>query len=60
MKGYAVTRRFRGAVYHIRVENPNGAEQGVKELYLDGKRLESGPIPVQEAGAEVDVRVVMG
>ncbi len=60
VKGYTVTRRFRGAVYHIRVENPGGAEHGVKELYLDGKRLDGSVIPVQSPGAEVSVRVVMG
>ena len=60
VKGYTVTRRFRGAVYHIRVENPGGAEHGVKELYLDGKRLEGSVIPVQSPGAEVNVTAIMG
>jgi cellobiose phosphorylase len=60
VKGYAVTRRFRGAVYHIRVDNPQGAEHGVKELYLDGKLLQGNVIPAQSPGTEVSVRVIMG
>ena len=60
VKGYAVTRRFRGAVYHIRVDNPEGAEHGVKELYLDGKLLQGNVIPAQSPGTEVSVRVIMG
>ena len=34
MKGYKVSRRYRGAVYHITVDNSAGAEYGVKELLV--------------------------
>ncbi len=58
-KNFEVTRKWRGAVYNIKVENPDGVEKGVKEIFLNGKKLEA-IIPVQEEGASADVRVVMG
>lgn len=57
-KEFEVTRSWRGALFRIRVENPGGVEKGVKELYLDGKRVEK--IPVPEQGTEHEVRVIMG
>ena len=59
-KGFTVTRRFRGASYRIRVENPNGAERGVTRLTVDGVPVEGLCIPPAPEGAEVDVAAVMG
>ena len=58
--GFTVNRRFRGAEYQIAVENPEGVQRGVKELYVDGVRLEENRIPPAPAGSAVSVRVVMG
>lgn len=58
--GFTVSRRFRGAVYQIEVENPKGVQHGVKELYADGARLKGTVIPPAEAGKTVSVRVIMG
>ena len=59
-KGYVVTRQFRGAEYHIRVENPDGVQKGVRELYVDGALHTDPVIPPAAPGSTVDVRVVMG
>jgi len=59
-KGFTVTRRFRGATYRIRVENPNGAERGVRRLTVNGMPVEGSCIPPAPEGAEVDVVAVMG
>ncbi|MGG6498004.1 UNVERIFIED_CONTAM: glycosyl transferase, partial [Bacteroidetes bacterium 56_B9] len=32
LSGFTVTRRYRGAVYHIRVENPDAVQKGVKRV----------------------------
>ena len=58
-KGFTALRRFRGALYRIRVDNTAGVEHGVKALYVDGRPVD-GPIPPAPAGAAVDVLVVMG
>lgn len=65
-KGFAVNRTFRGAVYKIRVENPERVECGVKELWVDGRRTceASGPrekiVPPFPSGTVHEVRVVLG
>ena len=60
MKSYRISRRFRGATYNISVENPNGAESGVKAVSVNGVKQESALIPVFPAGSTVDVRIEMG
>ncbi len=56
--GFKVSREFRGAKYEIQVENPNHISKGVKEIYLNGKRVEY--IPVQQMGTTNFVTIVMG
>ena len=58
--GFTVSRRFRGAAYQIAVENPEGVQRGVKEIYVDGAKLDGAVIPPAGAGRTVSVRVVMG
>lgn len=55
--GFTLTRRWRGARYSIRVENPDHVEKGVKQIEVDGKTV--GSIPAFENGTHT-VRVVMG
>lgn len=50
-KSYQVTRKFRGATYDIRINNPNGANKGIKKLTLDGEEIEeTNIIPLQAEG----------
>ncbi len=60
VKGYTVTRFYRGARYVIRVENPDGAQHGLRELLVNGKALDGSVIPVQPEGSTVQVLAVMG
>ena len=57
-KEFSVDREWRGAMYHIRVKNPNGVMKGVQRLGLDGRLVEA--IKAQPAGTEHEVVVVMG
>ncbi|MCE5234441.1 MAG: N,N'-diacetylchitobiose phosphorylase, partial [Eubacteriales bacterium] len=57
-KTFSVSRAWRGARFDISFENPAGVQKGVKELYLDGARVEK--IPAQAPGTAHTVRVVMG
>lgn len=59
-KGFSVTRKFRGATYHIEVSNPNGKSKGVKEVIVDGKSQTSSVIPVFPKGTEHQVKVILG
>ncbi len=58
-KGFTVTRRYRGARYVIKVRNPGGAEHGVKELLVNGARVNGNLIPLHPAGETVTVEVLM-
>lgn len=55
---FSADRTWRGAIFHIRVENPHQVMKGVKEIWLDGKRVEK--IPVMEEGSEHQVKIYMG
>ena len=59
--GFTVTRRFRDAVYHIKVENPEGVQKGIKKLVVDGEELcGTTLIPFKEDKKQYDVTVIMG
>ena len=59
-KGFEVTRKFRGATYRIKVENPSGVCKGVKQILLNGRELPSNLVPIMDAGKDHEVVVVMG
>ncbi len=56
-EGFSLTRRWRGAEYRIRVENPDHVEKGVRLLEVDGKPADH--VPVFGEGVH-QVRAVMG
>lgn len=60
--GFNVTRKFRGATYNIRVENPSHVSKGVKQIIINGTPLPEGAnlIPRQPEGSTVNVKVLMG
>ena len=59
-KGYSVSRRYRGALYRITVENPNGVEHGIEKILVNGKEVESNVLQTAEAGSMVEVKVTLG
>ena len=64
MKGYTITRHFRGADYHITVDNSAGAEKGIKSITVDGKPHEltakGAVIPAFGDGKAHQVVITMG
>jgi N,N'-diacetylchitobiose phosphorylase len=58
-KEYEVIRKWRGAVYNIKVKNPDGVEKGIKSIKLNGKIVDK-IIPVQDKNSINEVEVVMG
>ena len=55
--GFELFRRWRGAAYRIRVENPEHVEKGVKHIRVDGKP--AAYIPAFDGGIH-EVNVTMG
>jgi len=58
--GYKVTRKFRGATYNIEVKNPNHVSSGVKSLTVNGEKVTGTLVPLQPAGSEVNVELLLG
>ena len=59
MKGYTITRKFRGAEYVIEVSNPEGARKGIRKLTVNGIEVEGNMVPIQAPGSRVMVKAVM-
>ena len=60
LTGYTITRRYRGAVYHIAVDNTAAVQHGVQSITVDGKALAGNVLPLAAAGTTVQVQVTMG
>ncbi len=57
--GFEITRKWRNAVYKIKVNNPDKIEKGVKSVLLNGKEIK-GLVPIQPSGSINEVEVIMG
>jgi cellobiose phosphorylase len=44
-KEFEIEKTFRGKKLNIKVKNPNGAESGYKEFYVNGVKLEKNYLP---------------
>ena len=58
--GYEVDRTFRGARYHIKVENPARVCRGVRTVTVNGKPVEGNLISLQPEGSENNIVVTLG
>ncbi len=56
---YSVVRAFRGAVYNIRVENPDHVSRGVREVRVDGRAIVGSILPAFSDGATHNVQVTL-
>ena len=59
MGQFTVTRKFRGATYHISVKNPSGKMKGIKSINLNGQLLHGNKLPLPDAGRIYIVVVYM-
>jgi cellobiose phosphorylase len=57
---FTLTRRYRDAVYHINVKNPDNVQKGVKKLLVDGEEVAGTVIPYRKGKLSYEVEVVMG
>ena len=58
-KEFTMDKVFRGKKLHITVKNPNGAESGCKEFYLNGVKLDQPYVAEKDMKDENEVLVVM-
>lgn len=57
-KEFKAIRNWREAVYHIHINNEAGVMKGVKEIYVDHKKVDK--ISAEKAGTEHFIEIIMG
>jgi cellobiose phosphorylase len=57
---FTVTRHFRNAIYEIRVENPNHVSKGIKDVTVDGNKMNTSLLPSFADGKKHIVKITMG
>ena len=58
--GFEITREFRGVVYKIEVENPEGVNTGIKEITINGKLTNTNIIQASTNDSVINVKIIMG
>jgi cellobiose phosphorylase len=53
-----IVRRFRGATFEISIHNPDKKTGGVREIFIDDKKIQGNLIPPQKTGT-YQVKVVL-
>ena len=59
MTDVALTRKFRGSTYRIRIQNKAGGEKGCVKVVVDGCAVKGGLIPADKSPAEHEVCVTI-
>ena len=59
-KSYTVNKKFRGKMLNMTFNNPNGVESGVKEIILNGEKLDGNFIPADKLADENEITVTLG
>lgn len=58
--GFKIEKNFRGTHLSIDVKNPDHVESGVKELILNGEKLDGNMIPAAKLKEKNEVTVILG
>jgi len=56
---FSASRKYRGTLYNITVENPQHVEKGVKEIFVNGTRIDGNVLPLTDS-KECTIKVIMG
>jgi cellobiose phosphorylase len=57
---FEITRTFREGTYHIRIQNPDHVEKGIRSMTVDGISVDGNVIPYVPGKSSYKVTVVMG
>jgi cellobiose phosphorylase len=60
LRGFRAERQYRGAKYHITVDNSAGVQKGVASLTVNGRPVKGSCIPYDPSVSEYTVTAVMG
>jgi cellobiose phosphorylase len=53
-------RKFRNKTFHIQILNPSKVSRGVKEMKVNGQKIEGNVVPLALAKETNEVRIVLG
>jgi cellobiose phosphorylase len=58
-EGFKATRRFRGKMIHIEVQNPDKICRGVRSIILNGETISGNLIPAEKLQDHNQVKVIL-
>ena len=58
--GFKVKRVFRDNTYNIEVLNPEHVSKGVKEIIVNGRKINSNELKINDKNKVYDVKVILG
>lgn len=58
--GFRIEKSFRGKQLSIEVQNAEHVQSGVREIVLNGEKLEGNYIPADKLATENKITVIMG
>ena len=60
MNGFSCTRKYRGSIYHIHVDNSAGVQKGIAAMTVDGRPVEGNLIPLPDTDKTLEINVILG
>ena len=60
LEEFTVIRKYRGAEYHIHVQNPDHVQKGIRSVKVNGKPVENTCLLPSEDIKKYTVEVLMG
>ena len=58
--GLSANRQYRGAMYNIKVTNPDHVCKGVKKMIVNGREVAGNIVPIEEGTKEYNVEIALG
>jgi N,N'-diacetylchitobiose phosphorylase len=59
-RSFEITRIFRGRRFNIGIKNPDGVEKGIREVFLNGEKMDGNFVPLELTEEVNEVKVIMG
>jgi cellobiose phosphorylase len=59
-KGFKISRKFRGNLFHIEVENPKQVSKGIASITVNGQPVSGNEITLNKQIKSYQVKVIMG
>ena len=56
---YSIKYRYKTSIYNIKIKNPNGKNNGVKEFYLNGSKIEEKQIKLEDNKTINEIEVIL-